>query len=160
MIKEELPFDTYFAFTVQEEVGLRGIQVAAYQLAPDIALALETTTAADFTMVEESQQVSSCGGGVVLSVMDRGTIYDAPLVKLAIKMAQDNNIPYQIKKSIAGANDSAAVQKSREGVRVMALSLPCRYLHSPACVMDKRDYEAMKSLTACLLGKLGGQENE
>jgi endoglucanase len=156
LIKKDLPYDTYFAFTVQEEVGLRGAQVAAYQVAPDIALTIETTTAADFPVVEERQQVTQCGGGVVLSVMDRGAIYDAPLVKLAEKMAIENHIPYQMKKSIAGGNDSGVVQRSRDGVKVLALSLPCRYLHSPACVIDKRDYEAMLSLTERILEELGG----
>lgn len=156
IIKQALPYDTYFAFTVQEEVGLRGAQVASYDIEPDIALILETTTAADFPMVKKHLQVSKCGGGVVLSVMDRGAIYDADLVTLAMKQAQRYQIPYQMKKSIAGGNDSGAIQKSRTGTRVLALSVPCRYLHSPACVIDSRDYEAMMGLTERLLKKLGG----
>ena len=155
LMQEEQKYDSTFVFTVQEEVGLRGAQVAAYQERPDFVLVLETTSAADF-LEKREQWVSQCGGGVVISVMDRGTIYDRELINIAVEEAQKHGIAYQMKQSIAGGNDAGALQRGGEGAKVLALSLPCRYLHTSACVIDQRDFEAMKALAGKILARLGG----
>ena len=80
MIQGEIPYDTTFVFTTQEEVGTRGAQTAAFGVDPQFAIVLETTTAADIAGVEEINQVCRLGKGPVISVMDRGAIYDKGLV--------------------------------------------------------------------------------
>ena len=151
MINSELEYDAWFAFTVQEEVGTRGAKAAAFTLAPDIALVLETTTACDFAGVGGDKRVCELGKGCVVSYMDRATVYDRELYRLAFDTARANAIPVQTKTLVAGGNDSGAIHTSVGGVRTCALSVPCRYLHSPACVIKESDYSAVKSLAAVML---------
>lgn len=141
MIKSDLPFDMYFSFVVQEEVGLRGAATAAYSVNPDFAIVLESTTAADVPGVEETKQVCKVNQGAVVSFMDRRTIYDKELIKLAFSTAEKVNSKIQYKKAVAGGNDAGAIQQSRSGVRTIALSVPCRYLHSQLGLISVSDYE-------------------
>lgn len=152
LIQGEVPFDTTFVFTTQEEVGTRGAQAAAFGVAPDVAIVLETTTAADIAGVAPENQVCRLGNGPVISVMDKGTIYDKGLVRFALETAEKRGIPAQVKEGVYGGNDARAVHVSRAGVRTLAVSLPCRYLHSPSCVLKIEDIAAARELTAALLG--------
>ncbi|MBQ9858824.1 MAG: M42 family peptidase [Oscillospiraceae bacterium] len=146
MINSELPYDMWFAFTVQEEVGTRGAKAASFAIEPDIALVLETTTACDIAGVGGDKRVCQLGKGCVVSYMDRSTIYDKELYKLAFDTAEKLGLPAQTKTVVAGGNDSGAIHVSRSGVRTCALSVPCRYLHSPSCVIKESDFEATKAL--------------
>lgn len=157
LLEEGLLYDTHFVFTVQEEVGLRGAQIAARTLSPDICLIVETTTAADFPGVEEKDRISSAGEGAVISAMDRATIYDRGLVSLAVDTAQQEGIAWQMKKGTAGGNDAGGIQRAGAGVKVLALSMPCRFLHSPSSTIKEEDYDAVKSLCGAMLRKLGGE---
>ncbi len=139
MINSELEYDTYFTFVVQEEVGLRGAKAAAYSVAPDFAIVLESTTAADIPSSTEEKRVCEVGKGPVVSYMDRHTIYDKELYRLAFDTAAELDIPCQTKTVVAGGNDAGAIHVSRGGVRTAAVSLPCRYLHSPSCVIAEED---------------------
>ena len=118
------------------------------------AIVLETTTAADIAGVEEINQVCRLGKGPVISVMDRGAIYDKGLVNLAIATAQSRGIPAQIKEGVYGGNDARSVHTARAGVRTLAISMPCRYLHSPSCVLKTQDITATRDLTAALLASI------
>lgn len=153
LLKEELPYDVTFAFLVQEEVGLRGAKAAAYSVNPDIAIVLEATTAADISGAVGDARVCSLGNGPVVSFMDRSTIYDRELYKLAFSAADELRIPCQTKTRIAGGNDSGAIHTSRGGVRTVAISAPCRYLHSPSCVADINDIENCLKLTRAMIEK-------
>ena len=73
--------------------------------------------------------------------MDRGTVYDRGLYSLAFDTAKANNIAVQTKTLVAGGNDSGAIHTSVGGIRTVALSVPCRYLHSPSCTIKKSDAE-------------------
>ncbi|MBQ8171404.1 MAG: M42 family metallopeptidase [Oscillospiraceae bacterium] len=150
MINSELEYDMWFAFTVQEEVGTRGAKAASFTVAPDIALVLETTTACDIAGVGGDKRVCQLGKGCVVSYMDRSTVYDRELYKLAFETAEKLGVPVQTKTVVAGGNDSGAIHVSRSGVRTCALSVPCRYLHSPSCVIKQSDYEATKALAAAM----------
>lgn len=155
MIKGEIPFDTTFVFTVQEEIGTRGAKTAAFSVNPDIAIVLETTTAADIPLSDGDKKVCLQKGGAVVSFMDRSTIYDRELYRLAFDTAKKNNIPVQTKSVVAGGNDSGAIHISRDGVRTMAISVPCRYLHSPSCVADMADIKACLDLCRAVLCEIG-----
>lgn len=146
LIKSELEHDAYFAFVVQEEVGLRGAKTAAYTVDPDFAIVAETTTAADIPEVDSSKQVCNLGEGAVISVMDRRTIYDKTLVSLAFERAEKIGVKAQYKRAVAGGNDSGVIHTSRGGVRTLAVSLACRYLHSPNCTANKSDCESVLAL--------------
>ena len=146
-----LPIDIYFCFTTREEIGCSGAQVAAQTISPDFAIVLETTAVADIADVPKESRVASQGEGGVISLLDRGTIYDREFVDTALRVAKENGIKTQIKKLVAGGNDAKHIHPTGVGVRVLALSAPTRYLHSPACVADIRDYEAMKAHIAAIV---------
>lgn len=165
LIKSDLEYDMDFAFVVQEEVGLRGAKVAAFTVDPEFALVIETTTAADVPEIDENKQVCNLSDGAVISVMDRRTIYDKELIALAFDCAEKSNIKAQYKRAVAGGNDAGIIHSSRSGVRTLAVSLPCRYLHSPNCVVNKQDCENMLKLVSELAeniagGRLSNKENE
>lgn len=155
IINSEPEYDAWYAFTVQEEIGTRGAKAAAFTLAPDFALVIETTTACDIAGVSGDKRVCTLGAGCVVSFMDRSTVYDKELYRLARATADKHGIANQTKTLIAGGNDSGAIHVSRGGVRTCALSIPCRSLHSPACVIKMSDYEATAALTRAMLSELG-----
>ncbi len=154
LLAGEIPEDAWFGFFVQEEIGLRGSRTAAYGINPDFALILEATTAADLDGVTGDAAVCRLGGGPVVSFMDRSTIYDKALYRAAFAEAEALGIPCQTKSRIAGGNDSGAVHLTREGVRTLAISVPCRYLHSPACTAQVRDMEQCLALTGRMLERI------
>lgn len=150
LISDELEYDAYFAFTVQEELGLRGARTSTYDIEPDFAIVLETTTASDIPNVSEEKVVCKLGKGAVVSYMDRSTIYDKELYSLAFEISKSNNILCQTKTAVVGGNDSGAIHISRKGVRTIAISAPSRYLHSPASVVKKSDLIACENLAKML----------
>lgn len=137
-----LEYDCYFAFTVQEENGCIGGITAAYSVEPDIGIAVETTTAGDIALAPDHKKVCRLGAGPVVSFMDRGTVYDMGLFKEAMRLSAQTGIPCQSKQGVFGGNESRSVQTARGGARVLAVSMPCRYLHSPSCVLSVSDIES------------------
>lgn len=150
MIKSELEYDMYFTFVTQEEVGLRGSKVAAYTVNPDFAIVLESTTAADVPDVSVEKQVCSVGNGAVIGYMDRRTIYDRGMIERAKILSENNNIKLQFKKAVAGGNDAGSIHESRGGVRTLAISLACRYLHSSLSLIAKSDLDDVYNLALLL----------
>lgn len=154
LLRQDLPMDVTFAFTVQEEVGTRGAFGAAFSVTPEIGLVLETTTAANLPDVEPHRQVCAPGKGPVISYMDSGTIYDRGLFEKLRDLAEANDIPWQTKEYIAGGNDARTIQRTKEGVRVAAISAAVRYLHAPASVGSMADFENMERLVMLFLNDL------
>lgn len=154
LLEKDLPCDCWFAFTVQEEVGCRGAAVAARNVQPDVALVLETTTAADIPGSTGAKQVCRLGEGIVIPFMDRGTIYDRELYRLLGRLADENGIPWQTKTMIAGGTDGSAVQRSGAGVRVAALSVPVRNIHSPASVAKTAECQAQYEMARLFLEEM------
>ncbi|MCH1979710.1 M42 family metallopeptidase [Lawsonibacter sp. OA9] len=157
LLKEDLPLDVTFAFTAQEEVGTRGAFGTAFSVSPEVALVLETTTAADLPGVEGARRVCAPGKGPVISYMDGATIYDRDLFENLRRLAEEHGIPWQTKEYIAGGNDARTIQRSRSGVRVAALSAAVRYLHAPATVGSLADFENMWKLTRLFLADQAAQ---
>lgn len=139
-------YDRYICFTVQEEVGLRGAQVAAYRIKPDIALVLEATTCSDVHGFEPHEYVTTVGGGAAVTFMDRATIVNRRFSKWLMDEGQKAGIPVQYKRTAMGGNDAGAIHKAAEGVMTASVSVPCRYLHSPVGVASKSDIDAVKQL--------------
>ena len=154
LLKEEAEYDFYATFTVQEEVGCRGAKTAAYSLDPDGAIVLEATTAADLHGVEDDKKVCVLGDGPAVSFMDRSTLYDRRLYDAAMK----SGIKCQPKSAVAGGNNSGAVHLTRDGVPTIAISAPCRYIHSPSCVADLGDIEGMYTLAKEMLNRMASGE--
>jgi len=154
LIQSELPYDCTFTFVVQEEVGLRGARPAAYTVDPDFALVIEATTAADIPLASGEKRCCELGKGAVVSHMDRSTIYDKELYNISCVIAQEHGIGWQTKTMVAGGNDSGAIHISRGGVRTTAISAPCRYLHSPSCVVKLSDLEDCEKLAKLMIEKM------
>lgn len=141
LLKEKLDIDFYVAFTVMEEVGSIGAKVAAYNVTPDFSIVLEGTISADMPEVEEHEKVTKIGYGPAISIMDSTTLYDLKLVEHVQEVAKTNNIPWQIRKGTFGGNDAGVIHTTKSGSKVVSISVPCRYIHSPVSVVSKLDYE-------------------
>ena len=134
LLERELPVDTWFVFTVQEEVGCRGAGAAAERIRPGTALVLEGTTAGDLGGVSSGAAVCELGKGVVIPFMDRGTIYPRDFWETVTATADKNGIQWQTKTKVAGGTDASAIQRRAAGARVITMSAPLRSIHSPASV--------------------------
>lgn len=135
MLKDENIVQFTGVFSVQEEVGTRGSAAAAFTVKPDGAVILEATTAADVMDVPDIKAVCNLGCGPAVSFMDGCALYDKKLYDYAVNCG----ILCQTKRAVAGGNNSGAIQRSLSGVPVIAVSTPCRYIHSPSCVADSND---------------------
>ena len=158
LMKRELPMDCTFVFTVQEEVGTRGAFGAAFSVKPDIALVLEGTTAADLPFMPAHQRVCGPGKGPVVPYMDGGTVYDRGLFQLLRELAVKHNIPWQTKEYVSGGTDAGAIQRSREGVRVAAISAAVRYLHTPSSVASLADFDNILRLAELFIAAVAEME--
>ncbi|HEY8497745.1 MAG TPA: hypothetical protein VIK90_00705, partial [Limnochordales bacterium] len=156
ILRGEYPVPVAGVFTVQEEVGLRGARVAAYRLAPALALVLEGTVCADLPGREPHEEGTRLGGGAVLSVMDRSSIAHPLLVRALAELAGRHGIPYQWRRTAMGANDAGEIHTSRGGVPSASVSVPCRYIHGPAALASVRDLEAVVRLVSVFLQELPG----
>lgn len=150
MIQSKLKYDTYFLFAVQEEVGLRGAKAAAFAIEPDLAIVVEATTAADLSGIPEHKQVCRLGKGAVVGFMDRSTIYHKELYEITHALAEKYEVPCQTKSMVAGGNDAGAIHISGKGVKTIAVSVPCRYLHSPFCMVKKEDVDSVYKVVSML----------
>lgn len=153
LLSMKLDADFYGVFTVMEEVGSRGAQVAAYALEPDYAIVLEGTVCAHMPGVKENSMVTLIGRGATLSLMDSSTVYDIDEVRKVENIAEKYGIPYQFRTSTSGGNDAGAIHKTKEGSKAVAISLPCRYIHSPVSVASKDDYDNVVRLTKAVISE-------
>lgn len=153
-------YDLYFCFSVREETGLSGAKTAAKRIEPQLAVVLETTAVADIAEVPPAKRVAALGQGGVISLLDRSTIYDRALTGFAIETAKHAGIPFQIKHTFRAATTRGIF---REAARVSArwrFQRPTRYLHSPACVIDREDYFSMRALLLAVLENLDHFKSE
>lgn len=151
LIKEDIPFDCYFVFSVMEEIGCIGAGCAAFDVKPDYSIVVEGTTAADISDGKTKSTVCRVGGGPVLSFMDGMTIYNKEFLKTAMRAADDNGIRYQLKQAVAGGNDSGAIQRSGSGASALAVSVAVRYLHTAMSVASLDDIDDTKRLVRAIL---------
>lgn len=151
LIKSVKDVEFYGVFTVMEEVGLVGAGPAAYAVEPDIALILEGTLCYDIPKLDSHLIPTKLGKGPAISLMDRTTIYNKKLRDKIVEIAKDENIPFQYRKTSMGGNDSGKIHISKTGVVTATISVPCRYIHSPASVMSKTDYNNTFKLLESIL---------
>lgn len=152
-LKEDYNLDLYGAFTVQEEVGLRGAGAVAFDVEPEIALIIEGTTCADISK-DEKDYVTTPGMGAAISLMDRTSSANGRLLKRIIEVAEKNNIPYQYRRGNFGGNDAGKIHRAKEGCLTATISVPTRYIHSPISMINKDDYENVVKLVKLVLKSL------
>ena len=157
IINSEPEYDFYASFSVNEEVGA-GARTATFTIDPDFAIVVESTTAADIAGVSDDKKVCHVGNGAVLSFMDRGTLYDKCLFDKSLALAKEKGIKAQVKSFVAGGNNAAGIHQSRGGVRTVAVSVPCRYIHSASSVASVDDIKSVRDLTYALINKIASGE--
>lgn len=139
----DLPYDLYATFTVQEELGLRGVMVASHNINPDFGIAIDTTVAYDTPGAKPYEAITKLGNGVAIKVMDSMTVCDPRMIAFLKKQAGHNNINYQMEVLTGGGTDTAMVQRmGKHGSIAGAVSIPTRNLHQVTEMCNKSDIEA------------------
>jgi endoglucanase len=156
LLSERFPFDLVAAFTVQEEVGLRGARVAAWAETPDAALVLECTGANEVPSKRDVSPSTRLGRGPALTIRDPSFIADPRLVELFSTAAKEAGIPYQVKQPTIGGTDAGAIHRVHAGVPSITVAVPARYIHSPAAIMDLADFHHTAALAREALRGLPG----
>lgn len=129
------------AFVVNEERGLVGARTAAYQIEPDMAIAMEGTVAADVPGVAPPRQPSAQGRGPAITIADSNFIAPRRMVQALQRIADQRGIPWQIKTPAYGGTDAGVIHQSRGGVLTGIVSVPCRYIHSPFSTCRLSDFD-------------------
>jgi len=142
------------AFSVQEEIGLRGAKVAAQYFKPDLAIAVDSTPANDLPLYEGGENISyntKLGLGPAIYIADGSTLHDPRLVRFLQETAEAEGIPYQFRQPGGGGTDAGAIQRSLAGVPTVSVSVPHRYTHSPVSIARIEDWKnAINLLHAAL----------
>lgn len=129
----------YGAFVTQKEVGLRGARVAAYNLNPHVAIALEGTGSANVAGVDPFDTITNMGEGPAISLMDNSAIPNLRVWEELVRVAKANNIKYQHRRIVGGGTDSGGISLQRSGIPVCTVSTPCRYIHTHAALLNLDD---------------------
>jgi putative aminopeptidase FrvX len=143
------PHEVHFAFTVQEEVGLRGARVAGYAAEPDLALAVDVTATGD-TPQARTMDVA-LGKGAAIKVRDSSLLTHLYVLDWLLDTAQRAGVPHQLEVLESGGTDAGAIHTARAGVRTGAVSIPTRHLHSPVEMVDAGDLQACVELLVAAL---------
>jgi endoglucanase len=135
-----------FAFTVQEELGMRGATIAATSVLPDVALVFESAVAADSPDVRPRDRILEVGKGPAVRLMDNSMITQRLMFEYMKKTAETHRIPYQVHINFGGATDAGKIHLTGKGIPTGVLSTPCRYLHSPSLMLNLQDLENLLKL--------------
>ena len=149
----EVPYDIYGVFTVQEEVGVRGANVAALEIKPDFGFGLDTTIAFDVPGAKPEEMVTKLGDGTAIKIMDSSTICDYRMIKYMEGVAEKHKIKTQKEILTAGGTDTAGIQRMNPGGAIAgAISIPTRHIHQVIEMADKDDIRgSIDLLTNCLI---------
>src|SRR4030095_14989202 len=152
--------DLCAAFSVQEEIGLRGAKVAAQYFNPDLAIAVDSTPAYDLPLYDGSENMSyntKLGLGPAIYIADGSTLHDPRLVRFLQETAEDEGILYQFRQPGGGGTDSGAIQRSLTGIPTVSVSVPHRYTHSPVSISRVEDWKNTINLLHAALKKITPQ---
>jgi endoglucanase len=151
------PVDVLAAFTVQEEIGLRGAEVAAHYFKPDIAIVIDATPARDLPMQREGENNfynTKLGFGPAIYAADSSTIHDRRLIAFLKEIATRAKIPHQIRQPEGGGTDAGAIQRAVDGVPVATVSVPHRYPHTSMSIARVDDWQNTLTLLSTALRKM------
>lgn len=158
LVKHSPPnIDLCAAFTVQEEIGLRGAKVAAQHFDPDMAIAVDSTPANDLPAFDGSENVNyntKLGLGPAIYIADGSTLHDPRLVRFLREVGDAEKIPYQFRQPGGGGTNSGAIQRALAGIPSVSVSVPHRYTHSPVSVARVDDWKNTLALLHAALKKI------
>ncbi len=147
--QDPVPNEVYFVFTVQEEVGLRGVRPAAFGINPDVGIALDVTTTGD--EAKGQKMAVKLGGGAAIKVHDPGLVVPPTVRDWMVARAEADQISYQLELLTGGTTDAAGIQVTGAGVPSGCISIPCRFIHTVSETVDLRDVQACVKLLTGLL---------
>lgn len=148
-LNRQAPNEVHFVFSVQEEVGVRGVGPAAYGIDPDVGIALDVTATGD--ELRNRKMAVRLGGGAAIKVIDSGLVVPPAIVNWMEACAQENGIAVQRELLSAGSTDARVIQITRAGVPSGCISIPTRFLHTTSETVDIRDVQACVDLLHALL---------
>ena len=151
LIKEEYECDLWFCFTVQEEAGLRGANLVADHVRPNLVLNFEGTTANDMPEAKGHESVTRVGKGPALTFMDGGTVVNPKVYDALRQTAKAHGIPFQLRCGTKGRTDIGRIHTDVGGCLAGGISLPCRYIHSAQSVASWEDLHNMILLADAFL---------
>ncbi|MBP5231273.1 MAG: M20/M25/M40 family metallo-hydrolase [Clostridia bacterium] len=136
-------YDTWFVFTVQEEVGCRGSKTAAFRIMPDYGIALDVTAADE---CGDGTPVTKLGKGAAIKIKDRSVLCSSQIIERLTDLAVQKKIPYQYEVLPYGGTDTSSMQMTGAGCAAGCISIPSRYIHSPVETIDYKDLKACADL--------------
>ncbi len=142
-------YDTYYVFTVQEEVGCRGSMPATFDIRPDYAIAIDVTATGD-TVGARAMEIK-LGNGAAVKLKDSSVICSQLMVNAMVDCAKKKGIKYQLEVLEAGGTDTHSMQLAAGGCHAGCISIPTRYIHSPVETVDLNDVEACEKLLTALV---------
>ncbi|NQX83475.1 MAG: M42 family metallopeptidase [Mycoplasmataceae bacterium] len=146
---EELDINVILIGTTQEEVGLRGARTSSYKWTSDVAFAIDVTFCYNTPGMKESD--TKLGSGAALSMFDSYTISNKHLIKSVENIAKNNKIKYTFDSMTGGGTDAGAIQLTKDGIKVMTISIPSRYMHSHVSMIDLQDVQSVVDLMVLYL---------
>lgn len=153
LARHRFDFPVTFAWTVQEEVGLRGGRLATARVMPDIIIVLEGTGAGDVPPVRDSTRIPYLGKGPVITIMDWSVVCTEKMLALLVDTASENDIPYQLKRPFIGGTDAGAAIRVKALVTAV-LAVPSRYIHSPVALAHRKDIMNTLELVKAACGRI------
>lgn len=150
----ELGCDLYAVGTIQEEVGLRGAGTSAFDIYPDVAVALDVTVAGGTPGVKPFEAPIRMRKGPSITVADRGLIAHPTVFRQLIEAAEEAKVPYQIETGLPGSTDAAKISLTRGGVPSGVISIPTRYIHGPVSTLSLMDLEASSKIAVEFLKRV------
>jgi len=136
---------------VQEEVGIRGAATAAAASKPDVGIVLEGPPSDDTPGIANSPRQGVMGKGPQVRLYDPSAISNRPLVKLVQRVAEENDIPYQLAVRRSGGTDARAIHMHEAGVPTVVIGIPSRYVHTHVSLIHLDDYLASLRLVVELV---------
>ncbi len=158
LVQTDLKYDTWFSFSVQEEIGGWGAKTAAARVNPDLTIVVETTSAADFPFIEGTRRTCNQKKGPSIVYADKKTIYPRALFKHVFELAREQGIKVQPKTSVAGSTNAGLIRINGCGAKAIGVSMPCRYIHSASNMLCTEDIEETYKLLKALTEELQDKE--
>lgn len=146
---KQTKYDTYFVFTVQEEVGLRGAKTATFGINPDLAISVDVTPTGDTP--EAPKKAIDLSKGPAIKIIDRSIICHPKVREQLITAAKQRNIPYQLEVTETGGTDVGAIHVTRAGIPSGGISIPCRYIHTSSEMVHLKDIKRSVDLLLAVL---------
>lgn len=154
LLKNAYDENIYFCFTVQKEVGMRGMKMISRKINPDISFVFDAVQTNDYKCSDKSNQSVVLGGGPVLFYYGKDMSYDKEIINYVSSIASDLKIKIQHKAFDDEANGSEEICHGASGSKLCRISLPCRHMHTPYSIAEINDCIYLKKIASAVLNSI------